>query len=863
MTLVQRLLMIVCAALLLVAGVGVYEVSLFQDAGEAFIKQGLDQTLSVIAAEYSRFLERAREAALLLAPVAPQAVVDSNACNTVVNESRSTASLWLQFDILDAHGIVRCSSLPEEVGTNKSEYPEVAAARGGTPTVRDDYAWGLFSGVPGLAVAAPWHGPDGSFGTIAGIVRLDSFVHSLQTTLPRDDTAILADRGGHILAAVPQTASKTGQPLPSSLEPLALLAEPGHALIRWTDGSERYVAYVLLRLPARPPVFIAVGAREAAMTADARALVYQGSLAFLLVAIGSLVLTWWGGVHFIRRPLGMLAEVALRWRDGDQLARVSLPGRSEIAALGRVFNAMADAKDQSDLQTRESADLLAALIESSRDCIFVTEPDGHLLLANSTFLEIAGLTREAAIGCKLVIQHDHAMQQALEVLCAQVATTRMLQADDVSVRAFDDDQPRILQTICTPIFNATGHIRAIAGIGRDVTDAHQAAETLRLARDGAEAADRAKTRFLAAASHDLRQPLQAAVLLAELLNSHADPGASPRRSVSNLQRALDDMKCLVDSLFDVSRLDSGAVAPDINSFPVQGLLDQTIILYQKVAEDKGISLLATPTDAVIRSDRVLLGRMLTNLVENAVRYTLSGHVLIECEQIGAHLRIHIEDTGIGISKQDLSRIWDEFEQLKNPGRDRRQGLGLGLSIVRRLSTLLDHPVEVSSEPDKGSSFVVTVPVDERYVTSSSQTPTNWTPSRADKGYLVVVVDDDPLLLDALHMALEDNGWSVIAATDYAEAINRLTSGKRPPDVIISDYRLGEGKVGSEVIKGIREMVGRQLPAILLTGELGTSGGNLDQPEEDARRMNASLLRKPVRTTELLAAMRLVMATTAP
>ena len=127
----------------------------------------------------------------------------------------------------------------------------------------------------------------------------------------------------------------------------------------------------------------------------------------------------------------------------------------------------------------------------------------------------------------------------------------------------------------------------------------------------------------------------------------------------------------------------------------------------------------------------------------------------------------------------------------------------------------------------------------------------------------MVVDDDPLLLDALHMALEDNGWSVIAATDYAEAINRLTSGKRPPDVIISDYRLGEGKVGSEVIKGIREMVGRQLPAILLTGELGTSGDNLDQPEEDARRMNASLLRKPVRTTELLAAMRLVMATTAP
>ena len=863
MTLVQRLLMIVCAALLLVFGVGAYEISLFQGADEESARQSLDQTLSVIATEYRGFLERAREAALLLAPAAPRAVVDANACDTVVSELRSVDSFWLQFDILDAHGIVRCSSLPEDVGTNKSEYPEVAASRGGTPRVRDDYAWGLFSGVPGLAVAAPWHGPDGASGTIAGIVRLDGFVRSLQTALPRGYTAILADRGGHILAALPQTAGETGQPLPSSLGPLALLAEPGHALLRWTDGSERYVAYAPIHPPAGPPVFIAVGARESAITADARALGYRGGLAFLLVTIGSLALTWWGGVRFIRRPLGMLAEVALRWRDGDQSARVSLPGRSEIAALGRVFNAMADAKDHSDQQTRESADLLAALIESSRDCIFVTGPDGHLLLANSTFFEIVGLTRAAAIGSKLVIQHDHATQQALDVLRAQVATTRMLQAGNVNVRAFDDDQPRILQTICTPIFNAIGQIRAVAGIGRDVTDAHQAAEALRLARDRAEAADRAKTRFLAAASHDLRQPLQAAVLLAELLNAQTDPGASPNRSVGNLRRALDDIKCLVDSLFDVSRLDSGTVTPEISSFALQGLLDQTIILYQKVAEDKGISLLAAPTDAIVRSDRVLLGRMLTNLVENAVRYTLSGHVLIECEPIDAHLRIHIEDTGIGISKQDLSRIWDEFEQLKNPARDRRQGLGLGLSIVRRLSTLLDHPVEVSSEPGKGSSFVVTVPVDERHVTPSPQTPANQTSLVADQGHLVVVVDDDPLLLDALHMALEDNGWNVIAATDYAEAIKRLAAGKRPPDMIISDYRLGEGKVGSEVIKGIREIVGRQLPAIILTGELGTIGDNHDQPKEDARRLNATLLRKPVRTSELLAAMRSVMATTAP
>ena len=231
----------------------------------------------------------------------------------------------------------------------------------------------------------------------------------------------------------------------------------------------------------------------------------------------SFLLAWWGGVHFIRRPLGNLAEVALRWRDGDQSARVTLPGRSEIARLGRVFNAMADAKDASDRQTREGAELLSALIESSSDCIFVTDRDGRLMLANSTFLAMFGLARDAAVGHRLIVQGDHDAQQTMDRLQAKVVTTRVPQAADIPVQAPDDPRRRVLQTICAPIFGSAGEVRAIAGIGRDVTEAREAAETLRAARDRAEAADRAKTRFLAAASHDLRQPLQAAILFADLI----------------------------------------------------------------------------------------------------------------------------------------------------------------------------------------------------------------------------------------------------------------------------------------------------------------------------------------------------------
>ena len=153
-------------------------------------------------------------------------------------------------------------------------------------------------------------------------------------------------------------------------------------------------------------------------------------------------------------------------------------------------------------------------------------------------------------------------------------------------------------------------------------------------------------------------------------------------------------------------------------FPLQMLLEQITIAYRKLAEGKGIALVVVPTDAVVRSDRVLLARMLSNLIENAVRYTHSGHVTIRCQPAGTDLRIAIEDTGVGISQQDLSRIWQEFEQLHNPERDRRQGLGLGLAIVRRLSTLLDHPVEVSSQPGRGSTFVVNVPLQEARAASS-------------------------------------------------------------------------------------------------------------------------------------------------
>ena len=303
---------------------------------------------------------------------------------------------------------------PKTSARTSRTIPEVITARADGHASRGEYAWGLFSVRPALPWRRPGTGQTGRAGLSQVVARLDPFVRTLRTLLPEGYAAMVADRGGRVVAVEPADANVIGRELPPSLAPLALLPEPAQTVARWTDGSERLIAYS----PAASSqgVFFSVGVRKADVMADVWAFAYSAGLAPAIIAVVAFLLAWWGGIHFIRRPLGNLAEVALRWRDGDQSARVTLPGRSEIAGLGRVFNAMADAKDESDRQTREGAELLSALIDSSSDCIFVTDRDGRLMLANSTFLDVFDLARDAAVGHKLIVQGDHDAQQAMNIL---------------------------------------------------------------------------------------------------------------------------------------------------------------------------------------------------------------------------------------------------------------------------------------------------------------------------------------------------------------------------------------------------------------------------------------------------------------
>ncbi|MCW2243556.1 ATP-binding response regulator [Azospirillum canadense] len=330
-------------------------------------------------------------------------------------------------------------------------------------------------------------------------------------------------------------------------------------------------------------------------------------------------------------------------------------------------------------------------------------------------------------------------------------------------------------------------------------------------------ATNAKTRFFAAANHDLRQPMQSMFFFVEVLRSHV-PSEKGRDAVGMLERSLEALKGLLDSMLDVSRLDAGVVTPQIEDFVVKPVLDHAGAEYVPLAAAKGLELqVVSDGEVAVRSDRVLLGRMVRNLVENAIRYTEAGSITIRCFVAEGHACIEVRDTGIGIPREHLTRIFEEFFQVGNPERDRQQGLGLGLSIVRRLSQLLDHPVAVESEPGKGSRFRITVPLGEAVAEHAILSVSAI--KGGGQGRMAVLVDDDVAVLKGLQTLLQNWGYETLAATSTEQALELLQTSGRRPDIVIADYRLREGKIGSEAIVRVRKLMGPAVPGILLTGEM--------------------------------------------
>jgi signal transduction histidine kinase/integral membrane sensor domain MASE1 len=358
-------------------------------------------------------------------------------------------------------------------------------------------------------------------------------------------------------------------------------------------------------------------------------------------------------------------------------------------------------------------------------------------------------------------------------------------------------------------------------------------------------ANRAKSRFIAAASHDLRQPLHALGLFVARLQGRVK-AAERSRIVEQIDASVAAMNELFNDLLDMSKLDSGVVAPNISEFPIAQLLERTESTFSATARNKGLSLRIVGNSAWVRSDLILLERILLNLVSNAVRYTARGKVLVGCRLRGRKLRIDVCDSGPGIPVDEHISIFREFYQLGGPRRERQGGMGLGLAIVDRLCRLLKHEIDFASELGKGSRFSVLVPsVAARALIVEPKVSVHTTLDSIG-GKLVVVIDDDPVVLDSTGGLLRSWGCHVLTVGSARVALAGLAEFNQSPDLIICDYQLSDGQTGVEAIEELRKSLNLPIPAFLISGD------TTPERMREVRTSGYHLLHKPVRPRALRA-----------
>ncbi len=339
------------------------------------------------------------------------------------------------------------------------------------------------------------------------------------------------------------------------------------------------------------------------------------------------------------------------------------------------------------------------------------------------------------------------------------------------------------------------------------------------ARHLAEEANVSKSRFLAAASHDLRQPMHALGLFVQTLQESNLPEAE-RGVLANVRRSVDAMEDLFNALLDVSKLDAGIITANITTVPLAPILARVGEQYQSLAHAKGLNFKLRRTSIYVRSDPLLLERILRNLVSNAVQHTRRGGVLVGARQRGASVLIEAWDTGPGIPQVQQQDIFREFYQLRNPERDRSKGLGLGLAIVDRLSKLLGHPLTLRSIPGQGSVFGVRVPCGDAHEHLPERPPNALQGVFDFRDVLVCFIDDELAVQQGMTSLM--NKWScqVIAAGSSAELLLKLADAGRAPDLVISDYRLRGTETGITVIENVRRAFNADIPAFLITGDTG-------------------------------------------
>ncbi len=488
------------------------------------------------------------------------------------------------------------------------------------------------------------------------------------------------------------------------------------------------------------------------------------------------------------------------------------------------------------------------LLESAPDAMIIIDDQGKMAIVNGQAERMFGYAREAMLG------------QPIEMLLPDRLRTahvghRSLFADSPKLRPMGVGRDLVgrrrdgtefpVEISLSPVQSAGGHF--VSSVIRDVTQRKRMENEIIAARQEAERANKANSAFLAAASHDLRQPVQALSLLnGALRRTVKDERAL--QMIDSQEHSLTAMTNLLNSLLDISRLDAGAVHPEPEDFPIQRLVDRLSDEFARQAQHHGLEFSANSCGAVVNSDPNLLAEIIQNFVSNAIRYTDKGGVRLECEDIDGRCVVRVIDTGIGIAEDQLDEIFREFHQCKTPGAS-KEGFGLGLAIVKRLVDLLGMTLHVESDIGRGSTFSIAMPTIDAATHEEKAQESGNSVVHADMSGLIILIEDDVNVANAWGLLLEAEGYRVAMAESATEANALLNHISETPALLISDFHLLDGSTGVEAVSAIREYYDEPIPAFIVSGDTS-------KVVKDARLLdNCTLMCKPIDTNRLLAAAR--------
>jgi signal transduction histidine kinase/CheY-like chemotaxis protein len=522
----------------------------------------------------------------------------------------------------------------------------------------------------------------------------------------------------------------------------------------------------------------------------------------------------------------------LHWFSSDAIGIVAVaPLAIGLASLARNFP-----------PRREIAEGVLALAAVSLVCALLV------------FLQKEPWTAELAIGalCPLLLWIASRLRPAFTAVATFICATTIVWTTTFAIGIFGDShlsiEQRVLEAQATILAITLGAL-VLAALFSE-RRLHESAILEREARlqdawKSAELADRAKSSFLAAASHDLRQPLQTLKLLQAALGPH-HPSGEARSLVAEIGQSLDTMTSILSSLLDVNRLESGNLRPSVSEFSLSEIFESLAGDFVAPVQEKGLRLRIVRSELIIRSDRRMLAEMIRNLLSNAVRYTDRGRILLGCRRAGDNVHIEVWDSGVGITEHQLPHIFLEYYQ----GTDgtERGGFGLGLAIVKRLGEILDHRVEVRSIPGKGTRFFIVVPRGQSGVQVPEAAPPEHPHNDASLGS-VLAIEDEASVRSALSRLFKQRGVEATIVATATEALTLVREQGLRPDVLLCDYNLRGSPDGVETIRHLRAALGRNVPATVMTGDTRS------QTVDSISAQGISVLIKPFLAEELLEALR--------